>query len=348
MIKCCKGETMSEYVTAEKLYPLKFQPVYVERIWGGTLMSEHLNRELPEHNAPIGESWEISDRAGAESVVVNGELAGLTLPQLIKFYGRGLLGESCRDISRFPLLVKLIDAGERLSLQVHPDDNACRESGDGAEPKTEMWYVISAKSGAKILAGLSEKATRHHLRELIASPDVERLLQIYPSQAGDAYYIPSGTLHAIGAGNLILEIQQNSDTTYRVSDWGRVDANGNSRELHVEQGIKAINFMNRKSPRIAGAVDKVKRNRKYDIVTVCPYFNVADLRLVETRMDDTKQRSFHLLSAINSAFTVVCQNGTEPVVVERGETVMIPAAVGSYRIEVSANADECVIVKTML
>ena len=339
---------MSEYIAVEKLYPIKFHPVYVERIWGGNLISEHLSRTLPEHDAPIGESWEISDRPGAESVVANGVLAGATLPELIKYYGRGLMGDACRDISRFPLLVKLIDAGERLSLQVHPDDNVCRELGNGAEPKTEMWYVISAQSGAKILAGLSEKATRHHLRELISSPDVERLLQIYPSQAGDAYYIPSGTLHAIGAGNLILEIQQNSDTTYRISDWGRVDAQGKSRELHVEQGIKAVNFMNRKSPRIAGASDKVKRNRKYDIVTVCPYFNVSDLHLVETRMDDTKMRSFHLLSAVNSSFTVFCQNGADPVCVERGETVMIPAAVGSYRIEVSGTSDECVIVKTTL
>lgn len=338
---------MNGFIEAEKLYPLKFRPVYVERIWGGSLMTEVLDRELPEHSQPIGESWEISDRPGAESIVSNGELCGRTLGELIKYYGRTLLGEACQDISRFPLLVKLIDAGERLSLQVHPDDAVCRELGSGAEPKTEMWYIISAKSGAKILAGLSEKATRHHLRELISSPDVERLLQVYPSQIGDAYYIPSGTLHAIGAGNLILEIQQNSDTTYRISDWGRVDSNGKSRELHVEQGIKSVNFMNRKSPRIAGAVDKVRRNRKYDVVSICPYFNVADLRLVETRMDDTKGRSFHLLSAINSNFSVSCQNGTA-VQVMRGETVMIPAVAGSYKIEPLNNAEECVIIKTTL
>ena len=339
---------MSDFVEVDKLYPLKFEPVYMERIWGGNQMQDVLARELPEHDAPIGEAWEVSDRPGAESVVVNGELAGKPLSKLIQYYGRSLLGEDCRDISRFPLLVKIIDAGERLSLQVHPDDGVCREFGNGAEPKTEMWYIIAAKQGAKILAGLSEKATRHHLRELISSPDVERLLQVYPSQAGDAYYIPSGTLHAIGAGNLILEIQQNSDTTYRISDWGRVDANGKSRELHVENGIKSVNFMNRKSPRIAGAVDKVRRNRKYDVVSICPYFNVADLRLIETRMDDTKGKSFHLLSAINSSFSVTCQNTGICIKAERGETVMIPAAVGSYRIEPLNNGDECIIIKTTL
>ncbi|MBQ7396049.1 MAG: class I mannose-6-phosphate isomerase [Lentisphaeria bacterium] len=338
---------MSGFVEYEQLYPLKFAPVYMERIWGGNQMAECLNRVLPEHTSPIGEAWEISDRPEADSVVTNGALAGKSLGELVKYYGKRLLGDDCREVGRFPLLVKIIDAGERLSLQVHPDSSACRELGEGAEPKTEMWYVISARPGAKILAGLSEKATRHHLRELITSPDVENLLQVYPSQPGDAYYIPSGTLHAIGAGNLILEVQQNSDTTYRISDWGRVDSNGKSRELHVEKGIKSVNFMNRKSPRIAGVVDKVRRNRKYDVVSLCPYFTVSDLRLVESRMDDTKSKSFHLLSGINSRFKVVCANGAGETV-ECGETVLVPAAVGSYRIEPMNDGNECVIVKTAL
>lgn len=339
---------MSHFIDSGNLYPLKFSPVYMERIWGGNQMSEVLGRTLPEHKDPIGEAWEISDRPEGESVVANGPLAGATLSQLVKFYGRALLGEDCRVSDRFPLLVKVIDAGERLSLQVHPDENACRLEGGSAEPKTEMWYVISAAPGAKILAGLSEKATRHHLAELISSPDVERLLQVYPSKPGDAYFIPSGTLHAIGAGNLILEIQQNSDTTYRISDWGRVDSNGKSRELHVEKGMKAINFMNRKSPRIAGAVDHVSRNRKYDIVSICPFFNVSDWRLVEPRMDDTKNSSFHLLSAVSSAFEVSCSSYGEPVVVMPGETVLIPAAIGGYRIAPAEEAAECTVIKTTL
>ena len=338
---------MNEYPDYANLYPLKFHPVYVPRVWGGNQMKEVLGRDVPASETPIGEAWEISDRPEAASVVSNGALAGANLSDLVKHYGRAILGDSCRDISRFPLLVKLIDAGERLSLQVHPDENFCREDASGAEPKTEMWYIISALPGAKILAGLSEKATRHHLRELISSPDVERLLQVYPSRRGDAYFIPSGTLHAIGAGNLILEIQQSSDTTYRISDWGRVDANGNSRELHVEQGVRAVNFANRKSPRIAGASDLVQRNRKYDIISICPYFSVSDLRLVEQRIDDTKSKSFHLLSAVNSRFDVVCRNnGSEPVTVFPGETVLIPAAVGSYSIEPSKDAEECVVIKT--
>ena len=339
---------MNKFVESSSLYPLKFHPVYMERIWGGNQMESVLGRILPEHDAPIGEAWEISDRPEGESVVANGPLAGIALSELVKFYGRSLLGEKCRITDRFPLLVKVIDAGERLSLQVHPDENACRMENGCAEPKTEMWYVVAASAGAKILAGLSEKATRHHLAELISSPDVERLLQVYPSNPGDAYFIPSGTLHAIGAGNLILEIQQNSDTTYRISDWGRVDSNGKSRELHVEKGMKAINFMNRKSPRIAGAVDRVARNRKYDIVSLCPYFNVADWRLVEPRMDDTKKSSFHLLSAVNAPFEVMCSSISEPVVVNPGETILIPAAVGGYRIAPAANSVECTVIKTTL
>lgn len=146
--------------------------------------------------------------------------AGRTMHELLKHYGRELVGRKAKSTDRFPLLVKLIDAGDRLSLQVHPDEAACREIGGTAEPKTEMWYIIAARKGAQILAGLQGRATRQQLVSQLGSPDVENLLQVYPSQPGDAYFISSGTLHAIGGGNLILEIQQNSDTTYRVQRLG--------------------------------------------------------------------------------------------------------------------------------
>ena len=148
-----------------------------------------------------------------------------------------------------------------------------------------MWYIVAARKGAQILAGLQGRATRQQLVSMLDSPEVENLLQVYPSLPGDAYFITSGTLHAIGGGNLILEIQQNSDTTYRVSDWGRVDAHGNPRELHVEKGIQSINFMNRTSPRVVGVTDQVSHNRKFDVVSNCPFFTVTDLRLTELWTD---------------------------------------------------------------
>ncbi|MBR2345148.1 MAG: class I mannose-6-phosphate isomerase [Lentisphaeria bacterium] len=324
---------MNITLESSKLYPLKFMPIYMERIWGGNMMSEVLGRTLPEHSVPIGESWELVDRDGEESVVLNGELAGCTLHELIEHYRGNLLGRAGKDFVRFPLLVKIIDAGERLSLQVHPDEQACREIGNGAEPKTEMWYVIAAESGAEIMAGLNGSATKVRLKDVLDYPDeVESMLQIYNSQPGDAYYIASGTLHAIGAGNLILEIQQNSDTTYRVNDWGRLGPDGKPRELHREVGLKSINFTNRTSPRIAGVVGETGFNRKYDVVKLCPFFQVADLRLCSVWNDSTGSgESFHLLSAVNGCVEVGRDERT--AVLLPGETALIPGCFGAYYIK---------------
>ena len=243
----------AKWPDAEELYPLVFQPICKERIWGGTLLREVLGRELPQTETPIGESWEVSDRPEANSVVRSGALAGCTLHELLAHYGTALVGGKTAP-ERFPLLVKLIDAGERLSLQVHPDEIACRSIGGGAEPKTEMWYIIAARRGACILAGLDPRATLVQTKSLLNSPEIEQVLRKHPSVPGDGYFIPAGTLHAIGAGNLILEIQQNSDTTYRLSDWGRVDAQGKPRELHVEKGLASVHFTDRSNPRIAGGL----------------------------------------------------------------------------------------------
>jgi len=340
---------MSDFLPSNLLYPLKFMPIYQARIWGGTQMSDVLKREVPTADEPIGESWEIVDRDGENSVVENGPLAGKTLHELLQHYGRELVGRKAKSINRFPLLVKLIDAGDRLSLQVHPDDTACARIGGGAEPKTEMWYIVAARKGAQILAGLQSRATRQQLVSMLNSPDVENLLQVYPSLPGDAYFITSGTLHAIGGGNLILEIQQNSDTTYRVSDWGRVDANGVSRELHVEQGIHSINFMNRTSPRIAGVTDHVSHNRKFDVVSFCPFFTAADLRLTELWTDDTGSfGSFHMVSAVNGPVMVgKADDPARSVRLSAGETALIPACFGAY-VVVPEGSGETIVVKTTL
>ena len=333
----------------KELYPLKFVPAYKTRIWGGDQLKTVLKREVPQSGEPVGEAWELSDRDDVNSIVANGPLAGKTIRELVTEYGVALLGRRCRDLSRFPLLVKLIDAGERLSLQVHPDAGSCAKLGHGAEPKTEMWYVVAAKRGAKIFAGLRPRATRLRLESCLAASadEIESQLQIYESVPGDAYYIPSGTVHAIGAGNLLLEIQQNSDTTYRLSDWGRKDANGKSRELHIVQGMTAIDFTNRVSPRIAGAINTAKHNRKFDVIRMCPHFNVSDLRLISRWNDTTaNDSSFHLLCAVNAPIEVTAKNGS-PVRLEPGESVLIPANLGAYTVDPLAEG-ECTVVKTML
>lgn len=326
-----------------KFYPLLFSPVYKERIWGGGALESSLKRALPASRGPIGESWDVSDRDDGMSTVANGPLTGRTLRNLMTDFGQELIGAKHPDGGRFPLLVKIIDAGQRLSLQVHPDEAACAEIGDGAEPKTEMWYVIDADRDAKIIAGLKPNTTKTKFLNSVNSPQVEDCLQIFKAFPGDAYFIQSGRIHAIGAGNLLLEIQQNSDTTYRVSDWGRVDSEGNPRELHVEKAMRCIDFMDRTNPRISGASDKVAHNRKFPIINRCPFFSVDDLRLADTWRDDTgKDDSFHLLTPINGDIAVGRNNGEE-VHIERGRTCLVPACYGEYMIWLKSNEPTTVV-----
>ena len=352
MAACCDSllwdgsERKRQFIEVENIYPLKFAPVYQERVWGGTQLTCVLKRELPPHTVPIGESWELCDRGEIQSRVVNGELAGFTLSELVRRYGSDLLGAKAGQLDRFPLLIKIIDAGEKLSLQVHPDDAACQVLGNGAESKTEMWYLLAARPGACILAGLDSQFSRNHMIDLLRSGAADGLLQKHASQAGDAYFIPAGTLHAIGAGNLLLEVQQNSDTTYRLSDWGRVGSDGKPRELHLEQGIRAANFVNRASPRIAAAVDQVDWNRKITIVGNCPYFNFAELRLVEPWNDDTKKESFHYITAVSSPVRIGRDDRRVDLAV--GESVLLPAAFGAYTIESLTPEKHCTVVRTTL
>ena len=327
-----------------ELYPLLFEPIYMEIMWGGNLLSEHLGRKLPERPGPIAESWEIVDREDAESIVENGPLAGTSIRTLLDNFGTSVAGELYSPGTRFPLLVKLIDAGKRLSLQVHPDEESCREL-EGAEPKTEMWYVLAAEPHAKIIAGLTPCCTTYKFSECVGTDKIEECLQVFPSVPGDAFFIKAGTVHAIGAGNLLLEIQQNSNTTYRISDWGRVGLDGKPRELHIEQALQCINFSDRTSPRIAGASDTAAHNRKFPIVNMCPHFQVDELRLVGQWVDATQGTTLHLITAVTTPVTVVGKGGS--LVVDRGRTCLIPANYGNYHIGIG-DAEETTVIKTTL
>jgi mannose-6-phosphate isomerase len=207
-----------------------------------------------------------------------------------------------------------------------------------------MWYIISTGKDGEIMAGLNSRATKISLLDRLESgKNLEELLQTYSSKPGDAFFIPSGTIHAIGQNNLLLEIQQNSDTTYRLSDWGRLDSNGNPRALHIENGIKSIDFTNKVSTRIAGAVDTAPRNRKFETV-ICPYFQVFDLKLASIWEDNT-DNSFHLLSAINAPIKVIWQGQTYNL--PTGRTMLIPAACGNYTIDPD-NVSNVTVIKTTL
>ncbi len=331
-------------IETDALYPLVFTPVYKEVMWGGNKLETILNREIPPHSEPVGESWEIVDRDDVVSTVENGPLKGCTLRQLVEYYGKDLVGRSFNG-GKFPLLVKLIDAGKRLSLQVHPDEAACSRT-PGIEPKTEMWYIIHADKGAKIIAGLRNDTTKMRFLQNISTQEVESTLQIFDSVPGDAYFIKAGKVHAIGAGNLLLEIQQNSNTTFRISDWGRVDANGKSRELHLDAARECIDFTDRTVPRITGPCDSTERNRKYPVVNTCPFFKVEDLRLVENWRDTTfTSASFHIITAISGPVTVGRDDRT--VSLKKGGSCLIPAAFGPYQIFVPAGQHSTVVKTTL-
>lgn len=218
---------------------LRFKPIYMERVWGGRGFEEKLGRMLPAEKV-IGESWEICDRPEAPSVVDGGRFDGKTLRQAIESDAAYVMGPQWSPAAHFPILVKWLDCRERLSLQVHPPKGVAEKLG--GEPKTENWYVADCTEGAGLIAGLKKGVTKEEFVKSLADDSAEKLLHCFTVKKGDSLFVPSGRLHAIDGGNLILEIQQNSDTTYRVYDWGRVGLDGKPRQLHVEESIASIDF----------------------------------------------------------------------------------------------------------
>jgi len=218
--------------------PLTFEPIFMERVWGGRRLESEFGKNLPP-NSSIGESWEIVDRPEAQSVVANGPLKGKTLHELWMQDRQAIFGK-VPDFPRFPLLVKLLDAQEKLSLQVHPPEDVAKTLG--SEPKTEFWYVAAAGDGAELFVGLKESMTREEFKHALEAGTVADCVHKIRAKAGDAMFLPAGRFHAVGAGNLLVEIQQNSDTTYRVFDWNRVAEPGKTRRLHIDEALQSIDF----------------------------------------------------------------------------------------------------------
>jgi mannose-6-phosphate isomerase len=241
--------------------PVTFTPIPMQRVWGGRELERVYGRTLPDPALPYGESWEIVDRAGEQSVVDEGPLAGTTLHELWSTHRSGIFGEGYEAHPRFPILIKILDARDDLSLQVHPP--ASRAADLGGEPKTEMWYIAGCEPGARLYAGLKHGVTRADFERAIADGSVADCVHAIEPRPGDSIFIPSGRLHAIGAGFLIHEIQQNSDTTYRVFDWNRLGLDGKPRELHVAESLASIDFDD-----FEPAMDIPDG----DILASCPYF----------------------------------------------------------------------------
>lgn len=253
--------------------PLVFRPLFMERVWGGRKIATQLGKDATAE-APIGESWELVDREDAQSVVMRGPLAGRTLHDLWTTMRSEIFGRDVPDSPRFPLLAKILDARETLSVQVHPPRHKAAELG--GEPKTEMWYLLDAEPGAELYAGFRRGTTRADFERALAAGDTATLLHRVPVRRGDAMFIPSGRCHAIGAGCLIVEIQQNSDTTYRVFDWNRAGLDGKPRALHIRESLASIDFADHE-PALAEV--------NHDSLVACDEFRVERWLLTAPRAD---------------------------------------------------------------
>ncbi|MBP5613089.1 MAG: class I mannose-6-phosphate isomerase [Bacteroidales bacterium] len=306
------------------LYPIKCKPVYREKIWGGNKFYTVLHREECREMTQCGESWEISGFDEEPSVVSNGFLAGNTLNELVEIYMGDLVGEKVfrKYGNAFPLLVKFIDAREDLSVQVHPDDAMAERLGE-FNGKTEMWHVIQADDGARINVGFNRRLNRDELQRILEEERLEPVLDFHPAHAGSTFYIPAGTVHAIGGGVLLAEIQQLSDVTYRLYDYNRRDAEGNLRELHTEEALAAIDY----SGGNGGDVRYIpQKNSSVELVN-SPYF--------VTRYIDFDRPVEKIYVPMDSFVLYICVagcaeirwNGGESETICIGETLLVPACV---------------------
>ena len=301
-----------------KRVPLLFRPYYKRTIWGGTEIARFKGEE--SRHQDVGESWELSAIPGGESVVASEFYRGYTLPQLIDEFGARLMGAevSRRFGSSFPLLVKLIDANDNLSVQVHPDDTlAARRHGSAG--KTEMGYIISSRPGARIYSGLKRAITPQEYVESVREGSFADLVAAHESHPGDVFFLPAGQVHAIGAGNFLAEIQQTSDITYRIFDYNRVDSEGRPRELHTEQAIDAIDFSGEGEGRRPA---ETFPEGDADLVE-CEYFKVRKLKVEGERQLALKEDSFLIIVCLEGEVNVALEDGE--VKMKAGQTVLVPA-----------------------
>lgn len=297
-------------------YPLILKPIFKEKPWGGRRLETVLGKNLPP-DVLIGESWELTIRPEEKSIIANGPLAGKTVFEACELYGISPF----RD-GRFPLLVKFIDAHDILSVQVHPDDRYVSLYEDTEDSgKNEMWHILLADPGSSIILGLKEGVTRKDLRKALKKKSLEDCLNKVPVKEGDTFFIPSGTVHAIGRGILLAEIQQNSDITYRLYDWERVDNEGNPRDLHIEKALDVIDFSFTDAKK-AEAITIYEGENKKTVLVNCPYF-VSELMEISEEIVQTVSYNFSIFSILDGKLTIGCSYGE--VNVKKGETVFLPA-----------------------
>lgn len=316
------------------MYPLKFKPVYKDYLWGGRRL-ESYGKDLPE--GITAESWELSCHPNGQSIVKEGKFEGQALADLIQQYPAELLGSAVqgKDLEKFPLLVKLIDANQSLSVQVHPNDAYANEHENGEYGKNEMWYIVEAPEGATLIAGVLRGTDKKALAEAIEEGRCEELLQHIPVKAGDVINIPAGLVHAITEGLIVYEVQQNSDTTYRMYDYNRRGADGKLRELHIDKALDVTDFTNA-GGRVSfqgltlqkEAGDPLTRR----VLVVNRYFAVEEYLLDGKSEFNANGETFCILSNLEGEATIH-YGEDKKVTLSRGETAYIPATLGEWTLE---------------
>ncbi|TWU56154.1 type I phosphomannose isomerase catalytic subunit [Rubripirellula reticaptiva] len=307
-------------------YPLSFRPVLKQTIWGGRRLGQQLGKPIGDESN-YAESWEVVDHGDDQSIVANGELAGQTLASVIANHRKWLLGKHVPD-GPFPLLLKYLDCNRVLSVQVHPDDAYALKMPKPDLGKTEAWFVVAADPGSLIYAGLKQGVDQQMLREAIAAGQTEQALHSFNPSIGDVVFIPAGTIHALGAGLLIAEIQQSSDTTFRLFDWNRVDERGNSRPLHVDQSLSVTDYVSGPvAPRrceegVAG----------WQTMVECDKFVMQVMEEGTAKVGGDGK--FHILTVPRG--TVTLSVAGQSMKLDAGATVMLPAAIGSCNVAVQA------------
>jgi len=306
----------------EKFYPLHFDPILKERIWGGTKLKTVFNK--PITSDITGESWELSTVPGDVSVISNGEFKGKSLSELIQSFPEEILGTEVHKKfgTEFPLLFKFLDARDDLSIQVHPNDELAKKRHNSFG-KTEMWYVMQADENARIVVGFKEKSSKEDYLKTLEDKTLLSILNEVEVKKGDVFFLETGTIHAIGAGIVIAEIQQTSDITYRVYDWDRVDAEGKSRELHIEEAIDAINY------------DTTETKKEYsenvnesNEMVKCDYFTTNYFPLDGRVAMKSKRDSFRVYMCMEGSFEV--EYASQKAAYKKGDTVLIPAAMEDF------------------
>ncbi len=301
------------------IYPIKFEPILQEKIWGGSKLETLLNKN--SHSKNIGESWEISGVPGNISQVSNGDYKGLSLVELLEEHTINLVGKKNynRFGNEFPLLIKFLDAKTNLSVQVHPDDEMARKKHN-SYGKTEMWYIMDHDEDAEIIVGLKNHNLSKKMLQEVNSDNVSEIFNQQKVKKGESFFIPAGEVHAIGAGVLAAEIQQTSDITYRVYDWDRTDAHGHSRELHLEESLEAIRTQN-----INYEMKHSNNNNKITNLVTCDYFTTNKLTINQSSKKSYETLdSFVIYMCLEGAASVTINHRSE--IISKGETLLIPSA----------------------